>query len=149
MDRERQEPTFSTPDLTEVHFGSSRIRETARRTDGPPWGYIAAGVAVAILIAMGLIEWNARRQAAAITAELTRPMTKVEQAKFDAEMARQAKEDEANIRELRRYMEKPITVMPAQQHVEPTSLRDGQRCIGGKRLERIPGGWRDLPHEPC
>lgn len=28
-------------------------------------------------------------------------------------------------------------------------LRDEQRCIGGKPLERIPGGWRDLPHDPC
>jgi len=37
---------------------------------------------------MGLIEWNARRQAAAMTAELMRPMTKSEQAQFDREMAR-------------------------------------------------------------
>lgn len=85
MDRERQEPTFSTPDVTDLQFRSDRVRQTNRQTSGPPWGSIAGGVVAAILIVMGLIEWNARRQAAAITAELTRPMTKAEQAKASSE----------------------------------------------------------------
>ncbi|NYF35099.1 hypothetical protein [Stenotrophomonas sp. JAI102] len=147
MDRERQEPTFSAPDVTDLQFRSDRVRQISRETRGPPWGYIAAGVVVTILIAMGLIEWNVRRQAAAITAELTRPMTKAEQAKFDADVAKLNREAEAEARAFRRSMEQALDTMPA--YAAPNPLRTGERCIGGKRLQRIEGGWRDVPNDPC
>lgn len=35
------------------------------------------------------------------------------------------------------------------REIEAKALRPGQRCMQGRRLERIEGGWRDLPHEPC
>jgi len=147
MDRERQEPTFSTPDVTDLQFRSDRVRQTNRQTSGPPWGSIAGGVVAAILIVMGLIEWNARRQAAAITAELTRPMTKAEQAKFDADVAKLTREAEAEARAFRRSMEKAFDTTPV--YVAPNPLRPGERCISGKRLQRIEGGWRDVPNDPC
>jgi len=147
MDRERQEPTFSAPDVTDLQFRSDRVRHAAQQTSGPPWGYIAGGVVAAILIIMGLIEWNALRQAAAITAELTRPMTKAEQAKFDADVAKLTREAEAEARAFRQSMEQAFDRTPV--YVAPHPLRQGERCISGKRLQRIEGGWRDVPNDPC
>lgn len=149
MDRERQEPTFTTPDLTDMKFRNERTRQAVRSEAPSPWTYIAVSAALLIVIAMGLIEWNARRQAAAITRELTRPMTKEEQASFDAEMARSEKEDQEIIREHRRYIDNPITLNPQRLPLEPAPLRDGERCIQGRRFQRIDGGWRDRPLEPC
>lgn len=154
MDRERQEPTFGTPelgapDLQELRFRSDRARYVPQREPMPTWAYIAGGIVLAIVIIMGLIEWNARRQAAAISAELTRPMNKAEQARFDAQKAKWVAEEEALIREYRRYIDRPITLRPQPIPIAPAPLRNGQRCIGGKRFERIDGGWRDLPHDPC
>lgn len=149
MDRERHEPTLGTPDMTELRFRSDRARYVPRPEPTPQWAYIAGGIALAVVIAMGLIEWNARRQAAAISAELTRPMTSAEQARFDEQKAKWAEEDEAIMREHRRYIDRAITLSPQPLPIEPAPLRNGQRCIGGKRFERISGGWRDLPHDPC
>lgn len=147
MDRERQEPTFSAPDVTDLQFRSDRVRHVGRQTSGPPWGPIVGGVVAAILIIMGLIEWNARRQAAAITAELTRPMTKAEQAKFDADVTKLTREAEAEARAFRRSMEQALDTMPA--YAAPNPLRAGEQCMSGKRLQRIEGGWRDVPYDPC
>lgn len=42
----------------------------------------------------------------------------------------------------------PASVSPkVDQKVEP--LAPDQRCINGVRLEKIPGGWRDVPEHPC
>ena len=146
MDRERQEPTFSTPDMTEMRFRTERERHVRHSEPGPPWAHIAAGVVLAIVIAMGLIEWNARRQAAAITRELTRPMTAEEEAQFKAEMARADKEMAAVLQEA---MPKVRQIPLPQAEYMPLPLRPGERCIRGRRLQPIEGGWRDRPDEPC
>lgn len=148
MDRERHEPTFSTPDMTEMRFRAERQRPVRHSEPGPPWAYIAAGVVLAIAIVMGLIEWNARRQAAAITRELTRPMTAQEEARFKDERAKQEREmatqTAAELAELRRT----LWVTPPQAlPVRP--LKMDERCIQGRRFQRIEGGWRDRPNEPC
>jgi len=78
---------------------------------------MALGVAAAVGIAMGLIEWNARRQAAAMTAELMRPMTKSEQAAFDREMS---KLDEQLARDLEAVMPRSVRLSaPAKQYAPP------------------------------
>ncbi|MEB1710338.1 hypothetical protein VDR05_19230, partial [Xanthomonas campestris pv. campestris] len=43
-------------------------------------------MAVLVVVAVGLIEWNARRQAAAMTAELMRPMTPSEQRQLNRQL---------------------------------------------------------------
>lgn len=148
MDRDRQEPTFSKPDAADLQFRSDRTRAPSIQQAGPPWAYIVGGIVVAVIIAMGLIEWNAKRQAAAITAELTRPMTKKEQAQFDAEMAKLERESAAQIAELRRHIDRPVQLQ-TPRYAPPDPLRPGQRCMSGKRFERIEGGWKDLPNKPC
>ncbi|MEV5119885.1 hypothetical protein MRBLST12_002877 [Stenotrophomonas indicatrix] len=98
---------------------------------------------------MGLIEWNARRQAAAMTRELTRPMTAQEQADFNAEMDRQARqlqaETAAEVAAVQRTV-KLDRLLPVQ---ERRPLQAGERCIEGRRFQKIQGGWRDLPNDPC
>lgn len=74
---ERQEPTIGKPDMQDMHFRprSHRGMRTNRDSGSGLWLKAGLAVAVLVLIVMGLIEWNARRQAAAMKAELMRPMT--------------------------------------------------------------------------
>lgn len=146
MDRERQEPTFGTPDMKDLRFRSERERYVPRPDPMPQWVYVVGGIVLAIVIVMGLIEWNARRQAAAMTRELTRPMTAKEEAQFEAEMARADKEMTAALREA---MPKVRQIPLPQAEYIPLPLRPGERCIRGRRLQPIEGGWRDRPDEPC
>ncbi|WP_363733232.1 hypothetical protein [Stenotrophomonas indicatrix] len=149
MEREKHEPTFSAPDLQEVRFRSERQRAPRHTEPASPWLYIVVGAALLIAIAMGLIEWNARRQAAAMTRELTRPMTAQEQADFNAEMDRQARqlqaETAAEVAAVQRTV-KLDRLLPVQ---ERRPLQAGERCIEGRRFQKIQGGWRDLPNDPC
>jgi hypothetical protein len=146
MDRERQEPTFSTPDMKDMHFRDARTRQVARSRTPSPWTFIAVSAALLVVIAMGLIEWNARRQAAAIARELMRPMSSAEQARFNAEMQTLDRDLQQSVREA---MPQAKTLYLQSPAYTPLPLRRGERCIQGRRLERIEGGWRDRPNEPC
>lgn len=109
------------------------------------WLKVAIGAAALVAIAMGLIEWNARRQAAAFTAELTRPMTPEEAARHERWQAEMEAETARELAQVQREIW--IEPQPRQIHREP--LRPGQRCMQGRRIERIEGGWRDIPNAPC
>ncbi|PPT19918.1 hypothetical protein XarbCFBP7629_15280 [Xanthomonas arboricola] len=102
-------------------------------------------LAVLVVVAIGLIEWNARRQAAAITAELMRPMTRSEQRQFERHLAQIDAEDAQELAAVRRQLWQD---QPAAQRYEPEPLKPGQRCIQGRRLQRIENGWTQLS-EPC
>jgi hypothetical protein len=106
-------------------------------------GGFAAVLAIAVL--MGLIEWNARRSAAAMMAELNRPMTPAERAQLDAELRNLAEESEREAKSAVRT----IHMTPEFEYVPPTPLRSGERCIRGKRFKRLENGWHDMPNEPC
>lgn len=151
MERERQEPTFGKADLSEVeirprHRHGPRTSANALPSDESRfWLRAIILVVAAVLIAMGLIEWNARRQVAALERALT--PTPEQQAKIEAEL-----------KQLERQMAAAESVGAAEaarlrqllwEQSRPAPLRAGQRCIQGRRLERIEGGWRDLPKEPC
>lgn len=149
MERERKEPKLGNVDLTDVRFRPRQKNGPRFSTNQPAsdeskfWIRAIVLAAIAVLIAMGLIEWNARRQVAALERALT--LTPEEQAMLDAEIERSKREDAELIREVRRH----ITVDPRDLAPAKAPLRNGQRCIQGRRLERIEGGWRDLPREPC
>lgn len=148
MDRERHEPTFGTPDLHDIKFSDRRRRTPVREATGTsiPWGPIILAALATIAIVMGLIEWNARRQAAAMTAELMRPMNAKEQARFDAEM----KKLEAQVdRELQAIAPRAVDMPLPVYRYDPLPLQPGERCINGRRFKRIEGGWQDLPTKPC
>lgn len=156
MERERQEPTLGKPDLTDVSF-RPRHRSGLRSSPAPKqddeskfWLRAIVLVAAAVLIAMGLIEWNARRQVAALERALT--PSPAQQAQIDAALRELEKVGAENEGIVRRMRLDPNTLLDTsgfegRAPVEP--LRPGQRCIQGRRLERIEGGWRDLPREPC
>ncbi|WP_447610432.1 hypothetical protein [Stenotrophomonas maltophilia] len=146
MERERHEPTFGKPDLHDVHFRSDRSRPIRRTEQTSPWIYMGVGAALLIAIAMGLIEWNARRQAAAMTRELTRPMTAKEEAQFKADMQKFDQEFRAALQQA--APQPRVITLPAADPA-PQPLRPGERCIQGRRFERIEGGWRDRPNDPC
>ncbi|UGB17254.1 hypothetical protein LQ330_14145 [Stenotrophomonas maltophilia] len=150
MERERHEPTFSAPDLHDVRFRGGRNRTTRQTEPTSPWVYIGVSAALLVAIAMGLIEWNARRQAAAITRELMRPATPEEQAMLDRQTAEWQRkleaETAAEMAQVRRTIQLD-RVVPVP-HREP--LKTGERCIDGRRFKRLAGGgWRDLPNSPC
>lgn len=98
---------------------------------------------------MGLIEWNARRQAAALTRELMRPMTAKEEAQLKRELAKNERElaaaTKAELAELQRTLwnVQAVPIAPVQP------LAPGERCIQNRRYKRIDGGWRDVPDHPC
>ena len=154
---EREEPKFSKPDMHDMQFrprsyrgpsykGSSTVGES------DIWLKVAGGLVIVVLIAMGLIEWNAKRQAVAMTAELLRPMTPAEEARFKEQQRRWEKEMEAeaakDLAEVRRQI-REVNYPQQPQYVPPAPLQPGQRCIQGRRFERIEGGWRNLPYQPC
>lgn len=92
--------------------------------------------AVVILVVAGLIEWNARRQAAAMTRELLRPATPQEQAQID----RYQREAAAEMQRMEREIRRPSRPA-AQPRVNTRPLRDDERCIDGQRFRRIENGW--------
>lgn len=149
MDRERHEPTFSAPDMQDVRFRGARSRPVRQNEPTSPWIYIGVSAALLIAIAMGLIEWNARRQAAAMTRELMRPATPEEQAQLDRQTAawdrKMKAESAAELAEVQRALwANGATARPA-----PRPLGANERCIEGRRFQRIEGGWRDRPNDPC
>lgn len=147
MDRKREEPTLGKPDLGEMEFRPRSYRGPSRGTADESNAWIKGGIiaALAIAVVMALIEWNARRSAAAMMAELNRPATAAERAQFDAEMKRLAEESERDVRDVVRT----IQLTPHAEYVPPAPLKPGERCIRGRRFERIENGWRDRPNEPC
>ncbi|WP_423160595.1 hypothetical protein [Stenotrophomonas maltophilia] len=111
---------------------------------------MAVAAVALILIAMGLIEWNARRQAAAMTRELMRPMTAQEQAAFDTEMEKKTRQLEAETAAEVAAVRRTLQLDRALPVRERRPLGAGERCIEGKRFKRMDGGgWRDMPGEPC
>lgn len=149
---ERQEPTIGKPDMQDLHFRPRSHRGIGTSHDSGSGLWLKAGLAIValLLMAMGLIEWNARRQAAAMTAELMRPMTPAEETRFNEQMRRWERELEAETAKDLAAVQRHLRVVPQVQRHEPRApLRPGQRCMQGRRLERIEGGWRDLPNEPC
>lgn len=149
MDRERHEPTFSAPDLQDVRFRGGRSRPARQAEPTSPWVYISVSAALLIVIAMALIEWNARRQAAAMSRELMRPATPEEQAQIDRQYTEWERklnaESAAELAEVKRALwAGDATDTPA-----PRPLGANERCIEGRRFQRIEGGWRDRPSDPC
>lgn len=98
---------------------------------------IAIAAAFAILLVLGLIEWNARRQAAAVERMLIG--TPGQQAALQREIAQMEAEAGAEMRTLRRRLDPP-PARPAQR-VDRRPLSEGERCIDHQRFRRVDNGW--------
>ncbi|WP_230595888.1 hypothetical protein [Xanthomonas albilineans] len=161
---ERQEPKLGKDtDLRELEFRPRRYSGPEQKTkDDGMEGWLKAGIFVAVLIAtaMGLIEWNARRQAAAMANEMLRPMTPSEEATFKAQISKFNKEATTWSRDMEKEMEIESAdelerarrilwnekIQPAVYRPRP--LAPGERCMQGRRLQRIENGWQQL-RDPC
>lgn len=149
MDRERNEPTFSVPDLHDVQFRVNRNRPARQEAPTSPWIYIGVSSALLIAIAMGLIEWNARRQAAAMTRELMRPATPEEQAQLDRQAAGWERKLQSEAAAESARLQRELWGAVERAAPRPRPLGGDERCINGRRFQRIEGGWRDRPNDPC
>ncbi|WP_230582116.1 hypothetical protein [Xanthomonas arboricola] len=145
---ERQEPTLGKDaGLDQVEFRPRTYRGPTRPATDQSDFWVKAGISLVVLIvvAVGLIEWNARRQAAAMTAELMRPMTPAEKQQFDRQLAQLDAEDARDLADLRRQLWQEA---PKAAPYIPSPLKAGERCIDGRRLKRVSNGWTQL-REPC
>ncbi|WP_238151450.1 hypothetical protein [Xanthomonas campestris] len=145
---ERQEPTLGKDaGLDGVEFRPRSYRGPTRSVPESSDFWIKAGICLAVLVvvAVGLIEWNAHRQAAAMTAELMRPMTPSEQRQLNRQLAQMDADAAQEIAAMRRQLWQDQPVAP---RYEPGPLKPGQRCMQGRRLQRIQNGWTQL-REPC
>jgi hypothetical protein len=89
-------------------------------------------VAVVIAIA-GLIEWNARRQAAAMTRELL---------KSPEAQAVLAKRNDGKPKPCKLF-EMPSNATTATPiEIDRSPLAADERCINGKRYRSVEGGWQ-------
>jgi hypothetical protein len=91
-------------------------------------------VAVVIAIA-GLIEWNARRQAAAMTRELL---------KSPEAQAALTKTDDGRPKPCKLFEMPPgnaTTATPIE--IDRSPLAADERCIQGKRYRSVEGGWQE------
>ncbi len=107
-------------------------------------------VAVAIIgIVLGLIEWNARRQAAAVTREMLRPATAEEKAAIDAMAAEGERQLQQQLAAEQRYSRQQmaeIRLLRAKAAARP--LEDNEKCVGETRMRRVDNGWKQV-NEAC
>jgi hypothetical protein len=106
-------------------------------------------VAVAIIgIIVGLIEWNARRQAAALTHEMLRPATAEEKAAIDAIAEESERELKKQLAAEQRYTQQQMAELrQLRAKAAARSLEDNERCIGGTRMRRVDNGWQQVNEE--
>lgn len=145
---ERQEPTLGKDaGLEQVEFRPRTYRGPTRPAADQSDFWVKAGICLVVLVvvAVGLIEWNARRQAAAMTAELMRPMTPAEKQQLDRQLTQINAEDARDLANLRRQIWQEA---PKAAPYIPSPLKAGERCIDGRRLQRVSNGWTQL-REPC
>lgn len=92
----------------------------------------------------GLIEFNARRQAAALTREMLREATPEERAQMDRQLrdldARLTPtpptSSESDLRPRHRRTNSAV------RYVAP--LQPGERCLSGQRFRRLKNGWEEI-----
>jgi len=97
--------------------------------------------AVAVSALAGLIEFNARRQAAAITREMMRPATPDEVRQLNEDILQSAAAFEQAVRPAR-------VVQPVRPNHSSTydtrPLDADERCIEHKRFRRLANGWASI-----
>lgn len=127
-----------------------------RKESKPPWLMICTAVVVFVLIAAGLIEWSARRGAAAITREILRPATPEEEVLIDQSLKdleaslAMTEEEEAD---LRNSVVREVTIgmpqarlpsMGTSRQIQPLPVAPDERCIAKQRFRRLPNGWEEI-----
>lgn len=92
----------------------------------------------------GLIEWNARRQAAAMTRELFRPATSEEARRIEAMQEDIERESAKETERLRRQLWQEVPPPRKSRNFDTRPLAEDERCISGQRFQRLENGWREV-----
>lgn len=137
---EREEPRYEQPDLAQIQFSD---RRTAIQTDPdrsiPLWAQIAVGVFLALLFHSIVTGLYARYEAAQALKQFEQEMKKLG-----------VQLDEATRLETIRAQRSTTPPMQwSRPALAPTPLRDGERCIQGRRFKRLSNGWQHIPSDPC
>lgn len=61
------------------------------------------------------------------------------------QMQQVSRQLDAELKKLPGVVNRP---MPVQQEHRPTPLRPNERCMQGRRFERVENGWKQI-NEPC
>lgn len=105
-------------------------RYRAPEPDHSIWWQVALGVFLALLGHSIITGLYTRHQF-----NKTLQQINVESKKAEQQLSRELKPTSNN--------SKPRYVVP------PKPLRDGERCMQGRRFKRVENGWVQLPHDPC
>lgn len=101
------------------------------------WWQVALGVFIALLAHSVVTGLYARHEMNKALTQLKAETTRAEkqaQRQLDAITAAQRNPS---------YPYQP----PTMQDIAP--LRDGERCMQGRRFKRVENGWVQIPHDPC
>lgn len=101
------------------------------------WWQVALGVFLAMLAHSIITGLYARRELNKALHQLTTETKKAEQ---------QAKREIDALTRSASYQQ-PAYQPPTMQDIAP--LRDGERCIQGRRFKRVKNGWVQIPRDPC
>jgi hypothetical protein len=101
--------------------------------------YVILGL-VGIAVVMGLIEWNARRNAAAITREMFRPPTPAETRAIEQTLRSMEADSAREVAKVTRYSH-PAPNRSRRVVRDLTPLAANERCISGQRFLRVQNGW--------
>lgn len=142
---EREEPTLGkAPDMSDIEFrpksyqGPSREIPTARDES---WIWkLAVAIGAAVLAALQIFNAFQRHQQRRDAEMVIEAM--------NAEMAKMAVELEKNP-PIRHITIDPDRLLDRSGLAQPRKpLKAGERCIQGRRFERIENGWKQI-NEPC
>lgn len=100
------------------------------------WWQVALGVFLALLAHSIITGLYARRELNKALQQLTTETTKAE------------KQAERQLDAITRANAQQVPYQsPTMQDIAP--LRDGERCIQGRRFKRVENGWVQIPRDPC
>jgi hypothetical protein len=105
--------------------------------------YVVLGL-VGIAVAMGLIEWNARRNAAAFTREVFRPPTAAETRAIEQQLRSMEAESAREVAKVTRRYTYPSPNRSRRATRDITPLAADERCISGQRFRRLSNGWQEI-----
>lgn len=124
------EPTFDPAEAGKLNFRGRRAAPAVRHGDAIDnlWWQIALGGFLALMAHSVVTSLYARWETHRAIQQL------------NAEMASATKQ-------LRRQVQHIESAAPVVDY-GPEPLRDGERCINGRRFERVENGWRQV-NLPC
>ena len=101
------------------------------------WWQVALGVFIALLAHSIITGLYARH-------ELNKTLRQLSVETKKAEQQAQRQLDAINAMQRPSGYQYPV---PTTQDIAP--LRDGERCIQGRRFKRVENGWVQIPRDPC